>query len=124
MSIVLLALRRARVLAIGVWGIVLLTATPSVVQAIPITINFSVEGAETTTIGVGTAVVDHPHLWPGQFTVDLADLLDFSLTITDPEFAVKHHIHQIQSHAMVSHNGFNGNHHCIELRHARWPDEC
>jgi len=73
---------RARILAIGVCGMTLLFAVPSVVQAVPIAINFSLGGGTTTTTGTGTAVVDSALLGADVFTLDLADLQDFSLTLT------------------------------------------
>ena len=73
---------RARILAIGVCGMTLLFAVPSAVQAVPMEINFSLGGGTTTTTGTGTAVVDSALLAAGVFTKDLADLQDFSLTLT------------------------------------------
>ncbi len=73
---------RARILAIGVCGLTLLFAVPSVVQAVPMQINFSIGGFTTTTTGTGTAVVDSALLVANVVTDDLADLQDFSLSLT------------------------------------------
>jgi hypothetical protein len=72
---------RARILAIGVCGMTLLFV-PSVVQAVPMAINFSVGGGTTTTTGTGTVIVDSALLGADVFTDDLADLQDFSLSLT------------------------------------------
>ena len=71
----------ARILAIGICGITLLIA-PSVVQGVPLEINFSLGGGTTSTTGTGTAVVDSSLFVPNFFTNDLADLQDFSLSVT------------------------------------------
>ena len=48
----------------------------------PLEINFSLGGGTTSTTGTGTAVVDSSLFVPNFFTNDLADLQDFSLSVT------------------------------------------
>jgi len=72
----------ARLLAIGVCGTMLLIAVPSVVQGVPLEINFSLGGGTACALGTGPPVVDSSLFVPNFFTNDLADLQDFSLSVT------------------------------------------
>jgi PEP-CTERM motif len=72
-------MRFARFIALVVLtlGLTVTSAQASLIQ-----IDFSLGGGTTTTTGTGTAVFDSSFLAPSSFTTNLADLQDFSLTLT------------------------------------------
>ena len=73
----------------SVFGVALLTAwaflaAPRTAAADPVAIDFGISGFPNYTIrGTGTVVVDSSLLFPGSSSIDLDDLLSFSLTVTN-----------------------------------------
>ena len=71
------------------FGVALLTAwaflgAPRMAAADPVAIDFGISGFPNFTIrGTGTVVVDSSLLFPGSSSINLADLLFFSLSVSD-----------------------------------------